>query len=125
MTAARAADGNRHVARVDDLVRQVAYGPQLCYFVPDSLADGPVSRQGMRPARFTETADERLGVGLEKNQHRIEPARLAQPVENLGKLRGEVALPDVDDDRDLLDAVGAERQPRKRLDQRGRQVVDA
>ena len=53
------------------------------------------------------------GVGFEKNQHRIEAAQLAEPLENLRELRQEIPLAHVDDDSHLLDAAAAQRELRQ------------
>src|SRR5262249_5272331 len=60
------------------------------------------------------------------DQHRVEPRHLSQPPKDFRERRQEPALPDVDDDRDLLDLrPGPQRQLRQRRDERRRQVVDA
>ena len=117
---------DRHVGRVDDLVREVANDVQSRAFVTNPFGDRPIRRERMRPACFAEAADERRVARFEEDQHRIEPGHFPQPPENLRERRQKSAFADVDHDCDFVDAAtGPDRQPRERGNQRRRQIVDA
>ena len=112
------------VSTISSAISRIAFSRARSSRMPSLTERSGASGCGRRVSLKRRTsaallASRKMSTGLSRGIFRSLP-------EDLRKRRQEVALADVDDDRDLLDvAAGAQRQLRQRRNERRRQVVDA